>query len=66
MNGKCFETLGALTFVLVSAVVVEKSCFIHFLCLAIFPLLAERAHFALDPLKAEKCPLYVKIKVDLK
>ena len=31
-----------------------------------FPLLAERARFALDPLKAEKCPIYVKIKVDLK
>ena len=31
-----------------------------------FPLLAEHAHFALDPLKAEKCSLYVKNEVDLK
>ena len=40
--------------------------FYRLLCLGIFPLLAERARFALDPLKAEKCLLYVKNKVDLK
>ena len=66
MNVKCRETSGDLTFVFVSAMVVEKSCFIDFFVFGHFPLLAEHTHFALDLLKAGNCPLYVKNEVDQK